>query len=302
MGKAGIGKAEHFQLAQSLCILRKPICLHGLFHINDFADPGQKPGVKFSDSKDFIIAQPMAHRLRNRAHPIRRLQTDRAHNRSFFRRPFDLNLIKTGETGFHRRQGFLQRFMNRAADCHRFADRFHRRGQRGLRAGKFLKGKTWNFGYHVIDCRLKACRGYPGDIIVQLVQRISNGQFGGNFCNGKPSCFRGQRRRARHARVHFNHHHTPIFGIDRPLHVRAPSLYADFAQYGDRMVAHDLIFFIRQCQRWRDGDRIARMHAHRIHIFNRTDDNGVIRGVAHHFHFIFFPTQKRFIHQNLVHW
>ena len=67
------------------------------------------------------------------------------------------------------------------------------------------------------------------------------------------------------------------------------------------MVAHDLIFFIRQRQRWRDGDRIARMHAHRIHIFNRTDDNGVIRGVAHHFHFIFFPTQKRFIHQNLVH-
>ena len=229
MGKTGIGKAEHFQLAQSLCILRKPICLHGLFHINDFADPRQKPRVKFGDGKNFIIAQPMAHRLRNRAHPIRRLQTDRAHNRSFFGCPFDLNLIKTGETGFHRCQRFLQRFMNRAADCHRFSDRFHRCGQRRLRTGKFLKGKTWNFGYNVIDCRLKACRRYAGDIIVQLVKRIANRQFGGNFCNRKPGCFRGQRRRARHARVHFNHHHAAIFGIDRPLHVRAASLHPNFA-------------------------------------------------------------------------
>ena len=44
------------------------------------------------------------------------------------------------------------------------------------------------------------------------------------------------------------------------------------------------------------------MHAHRVHVFDRTDDDGVIRFVADHFHFVFFPAQERFIDEDLTHW
>ena len=40
------------------------------------------------------------------------------------------------------------------------------------------------------------------------------------------------------------------------------------------------------------------MHTHRVHIFNGTDDDTVIRIVAHNFHFIFFPAQQRFFDKN----
>ena len=42
------------------------------------------------------------------------------------------------------------------------------------------------------------------------------------------------------------------------------------------------------------------MHAHRVYILNRADDDCVIRGVAHHFHFIFFPAQEALINQDLI--
>ena len=40
------------------------------------------------------------------------------------------------------------------------------------------------------------------------------------------------------------------------------------------------------------------MHAHRVNIFNRADDDGVVRAVAHDFHLIFFPTEQRFFNQH----
>ena len=42
------------------------------------------------------------------------------------------------------------------------------------------------------------------------------------------------------------------------------------------------------------------MHAHRIQVFDRTDDDAVVLAVTHHFHFIFFPTQQRFFNKQLV--
>ena len=43
------------------------------------------------------------------------------------------------------------------------------------------------------------------------------------------------------------------------------------------------------------------MHTHRVHVFNGTDNNGVVGLVAHHFHLEFFPAQQAFIDQDLVH-
>ena len=42
------------------------------------------------------------------------------------------------------------------------------------------------------------------------------------------------------------------------------------------------------------------MHAHRVDILNRTDDDAVVRFVAHNLHLIFFPAQHAFLDQHLA--
>ena len=48
------------------------------------------------------------------------------------------------------------------------------------------------------------------------------------------------------------------------------------------------------------GDRIAGMHAHRIEVLDRADDDAVVALVAHHLHLEFFPAQHRFLDQHLA--
>jgi len=53
-----------------------------------------------------------------------------------------------------------------------------------------------------------------------------------------------------------------------------------------------MILTIGKRLRRRYSDGIAGVHAHRIEIFNRADDNDVVSKVAHHFELKFFPTQN----------
>ena len=68
------------------------------------------------------------------------------------------------------------------------------------------------------------------------------------------------------------------------------------------MVAHDLVFFVCERQSWSNCDTVACVDTHRVDVFNRADDDGVVGFVADNFHFKFFPAQKRLIDENLVHW
>ena len=46
---------------------------------------------------------------------------------------------------------------------------------------------------------------------------------------------------------------------------------------------------------------VARVHAHGIHIFDKTDSDHLVLGVAHDFEFQFLPSQDRLLHQHLAH-
>ena len=61
----------------------------------------------------------------------------------------------------------------------------------------------------------------------------------------------------------------------------------------NRGIPHVLIFFVRQRERRRNRDAVARVHAHRIKIFNRTHDNHVILEIAHHLQLVFLPADQR---------
>ena len=108
------------------------------------------------------------------------------------------DLIQAVDADFQAAQGFLQGFLKSAAYRHDFADRFHLRGQPIIGLRKFFESKTRHFGHHVIDARLERCRrSAAGNFISQLIQGVTDGEFGGDFGDRKPGGFGSQRRRTR---------------------------------------------------------------------------------------------------------
>ena len=89
--------------------------------------------------------------------------------------------------------------------------------------------------------------------------------------------------------------------MNAELNIRSASFDANLADHRDRSVAHRLIFAIGKRLRRGDGDRVAGMHAHRIEVLDRADDDDVVLQIAHHLKLVFLPPQNRFFDQSFVH-
>ena len=207
-------------------------------------------------------------------------------------------VAKARGANFHGAQAFLQGFLKGAANAHGFAHALHGGGELVLGTGKFFKGKARNLHHAVVDGGLKARHGFAGNVVVQLVEGIAHGQLGGDFGNRKARGLGGQRRRTRHAGVHFDNHDLAVGRVDAELHVTATRFNADFAHNGNGGVADVLVFDIRKGLHRGHGDGIARVHAHGIKIFNGADDDAVVLGVTHHFHFNFFPAKHALLNHD----
>ena len=166
---------------------------------------------------------------------------------------------------------------------------------------KLFERKAWNLCDHIVDGRFeRSRRGAPGDVVAQLVERVADGQLGRYLGNRKTRGLGRQRRRARHARVHLDHDHAAIDRVDRELHIRAASVHTNLAQHGQRCVAQNLVFLVGQGLGRGHGDRVAGVHAHRVKVLNRANDDAVVRLVAHHFHLELFPAQQRLFDQQFA--
>ena len=300
LAEPGVGEAELLERAQALGRHRQPVAADLRLGVDDLADAGEEPGVELGDGEDLGVGQPLAHRLGDHPDAVGRLHRQRLHHRGLVRRALDIDLVETGEPGFHRGQRLLQRLVDGAADRHDLAHRFHRRGELGLGAGEFLEGETRDLGDDVIDGRLEARGRHLGDVVVEFVERVADGELGRDLGDREAGGLGRQRRRARDPRVHLDHHHAAVLGVDRPLDVGAAGLDPDLAQHVDRVRAHELVFLVGQRQRRGDGDRIAGVHAHRVDVFDRADDDRVVRGVADHFHLVFLPAEQAFVDQDLA--
>ena len=197
----------------------------------------------------------------------------------------------------------MQGFLLRAANRHHFTDRFHLGGQAVVGADEFFEVEARDFGHDVVDGRLKRRRGAAaGDIVHQLIKGVTNRQLRRHFSDREAGGFRGQRRGAGDARVHFDNDQATIFRVHRELNVGTAGLNADFTQYRHRGVTHDLVFFIGQGLRRRNGDGVTGMDAHGVKVFDRADDDTVVVFITHHFHLVLFPANQRFINQQFIGW
>ncbi len=201
---------------------------------------------------------------------------------------------------FERTNPFLQGFFERAADGHRFAHRFHCGCQHVGGLGKFFKSPARNLDHAVIEGGFERGEGLTGDVVGNFIQRIADRQFGRDFCNREPGRLGGQCRAPRHPGVHLYHDHLPIHGVDGKLHIGAAGVDPDFPHDGDRGIAHDLVFPVAEGLGGCNGDAVAGVNSHGVHVFNRTDDDNVVVLVPHHLQLELLPTEYGLFEHNLM--
>ena len=78
-----------------------------------------------------------------------------------------------------------QSLLEGTADGHHLADRLHLRAEVFVSSGEFLELPLGNFDHDVVERRLEAGRRLAGNIVRNLVERVTDGELRGNFCNRK---------------------------------------------------------------------------------------------------------------------
>ena len=127
--------------------------------------------------------------------------------------------VQTHASVFQRTQCLLQAFGECSPDCHCFSNALHLCSKNSAGAREFFECPTRNLGHYVVNGWFKTGRRHLRNVVRNFIQRVPNGKFGCNFRDRESGCLRCQRRRTRHAWVHFNHHEITIFWIHRELHV-----------------------------------------------------------------------------------
>ena len=199
-----------------------------------------------------------------------------------------------------RAHGLAERLLEAASDRHDLADRLHAGGKRGVGTLELLEGETGRLHDAVVDRRLEAGGRRLRNVVHDLVERVSDRQPRRRLRDGKARRLRCERARTGHARVHLDHDKASVRRIDGELHVRAAGLDADALEDGKRCGAHALVLDVGQRLGGSDGDRVARMHAHRIEVLDRAHDNAVAGRIAHDLHFVFLPPLDALFDEHLA--
>ena len=174
----------------------------------------KEPRIDGRNIMHFLDAQSGQERITDKENPLR------AGNTKLLPNSIQIGVgvlpisSETKATDFQRSKGLLQRFFKGATNGHGFAHAFHLGRQRRIGLREFLKSETWDFSDHVVDRRLEAGRSHPRDVILQFIQRVADSQLGCDFRNRKSRSLRGQGRTPRNTRIHFDHDHATVGGID----------------------------------------------------------------------------------------
>ena len=300
LGQPLVGETLLLEVEQALGVLGQALGPHLRLDRHELLDLAQEPRLVLAGVRHLVDREAEAERLGDRQDAVGRRPRQGADDGRLVGRALDLDLVQAGQARLHRAQRLLQRLLEGPADRHRLADALHRGGEQRLGARELLEGEARHLGDDIVDRGLERGRRRAGDVVQQLVERVADGQARRDLGDREAGGLGGQRRGARHARVHLDHDHAAGLGIDRELHVRSAGIDADLAQARDRGVAHDLVFLVGERQRRRHRDRIAGVDAHRIDVLDRADDDAVVAPVAHDLHLVLFPAEHRFLDQHLA--
>ncbi len=147
-------------------------------------------------------------------------------------------------------------------------DRLHPGTEHVGDARELLEGPTGNLGDHVVDRRFEAGRCLTGDVVLDLVQGVADGQTGGDLGDREPGRFGRQGARSADPRVHLDHDLVAGRRVDGELDVGAARLDSDPADAGEGGIPHALVFLVREGLRRGHRDRVAGVNAHRVEVLD----------------------------------
>ena len=125
-----------------------------------------------------------------------------------------------GPSELQRPDALQERFLERAPDGHRLADRLHLRRQRRIRFGELLEVPARDLHDDVVDRRLEGGRREARDVVGDLVEVIAERELRGDLRDREARGLRRQRGRPRHARVHLDDDHAAVGRVHGELDVR----------------------------------------------------------------------------------
>ena len=200
---------------------------------------------------------------------------------------------------FQRGNRLGQRRLEIPINRHDLSGGLHLRPQFPRGSAEFIEGPFGNLDHAVIQRRLKACTGTFCNIVFQLIQRISDGDFRGNLSDRITGSFRGQRRGTTDSGIDLDDDVFISVGIQGKLGVASPLDFQTADNLQGRITEH-LILCVVECLCRRHDDAVAGVNPCRIQVFHAADNDTVILAVAHHLIFDFLPACDGLLYQNLA--
>ena len=155
---------------------------------------------------------------------------------------------------------FHQRLLDVHANRHHLAGRLHLRAEGALAVHELVKRPLRDFRHDVVQRGLERGAGLARHGVLHFIQRIADGNLRGALGNRAARRLRRKGGGTADARVDLDDGIVERIGIERELAVAAA---LDFQRGDDvqRGAAEHLVLLVRQSQRGRNDDGVARMHA-----------------------------------------
>ena len=170
-----------------------------------------------------------------------------------------------------------------------------------LGARELLEREPRPLDHAVVDRRLEARRRRPGDVVGDLLERVADGEPGGDLRDREArspcSPARSSATRAgssRSPRSRRSRGLTANWTFEPP--VSTPT--ARIAAIAWSRSAWYCLSVSVCCGR--DADAVAGVHAHRVEVLDRADDHDVVGAVAHHLELELAPPEHRLLEQHLA--
>ena len=195
-------------------------------------------------------------------------------------------------------QAFLDDLLERLADGHDFADRFHARSDFARYADEFAEVPARYLAYQVVELRSDVGR-IGRTHFSDPVERIAQGQLRGDERQRIARRLGGEGRRTAQPCVHLDDAVVVRFGVERVLDV-ALAHDADVADdFFGEFLQHRELAFVQRAGR-RHDDALAGVDAQRVEVLHAGYREAVVVAVADHLELDLFPAFERFFDQNLL--
>ena len=283
------------------------------FHVREPLEAVEEPARHPRQLVDALDGPAASEGLQQRAHAPVRGDREPIDQRVFGQRllgPLQLVLTvglvrpgqrtRMGNTLFQGRPRLEEGLFETATDGHDLAGRLHAGAQRSVGRSELVKGPSWNLDHAVVEGRLEGGRGpLARDRVWKLVEGVPDGDLRRHPRDGVTRGLRRQGRGTGHAWVDLDDPDLTRGLVEGELNVAA-ALDVERANEAQGVVTEDLVVRVAEGLQRRHHDRLAGVHTHRVDVFHRAHDGGVVRLVAHDLVLEFLPAEDGLLDEHLV--